>query len=128
MNFVTDTHSLVWYFTDDHRLSKKALKSFEGTILAGSIIIPTVVLAEIQFIARKGRVALGFTETLARIEAAENFEIVPLDLDVLKRAAQIEIDLEMHDKLIVATALFYGTGLITRDEKITKSKIVKTVW
>ena len=25
--YVTDTHSLVWYFTDDQRLSKKALKS-----------------------------------------------------------------------------------------------------
>ena len=25
MNYVTDTHSLVWYFTDDSRLGKKAL-------------------------------------------------------------------------------------------------------
>ena len=56
MNYVTDTHSLVWYFTDD------------------------------------------------------------------------EADLEMHDKLIVATAICYDAALITRDEQITKSKTVKTVW
>ena len=28
MDFVTDTHSLVWYLSDDQRLSNKALKSF----------------------------------------------------------------------------------------------------
>ncbi len=128
MNYVTDTHSLVWYFTDDSRLGKKALKSFEGTAGEGRIIVPAVVMAEILFISRKGRVALGFAETIARIEAMDNFEIAPLDLDVLRMASSIEADLEMHDKLIVATALCYDAALITRDDQITKSKTVKTVW
>ena len=128
MNFVPDTHSLVWYFTDDLRLSRRALKSFESTVKEGQIIVPTVVLAEIMFIAQKGRVNLGFTETIARIEAMDNFEIAPLDLEVLRMADSIEAPLEMHDKLIVATALCYDSILITRDEQITKSKTVKTVW
>jgi Uncharacterized protein conserved in bacteria len=128
MNFVTDTHSLVWYFTDDPRLSKKALKSFEGTAKDGQVIVPAVVLAEILFIAQKGRVAIDFRETVARIEALDNFEIAPLDLEVLRMADSIEAPLEMHDKLIVATALCYDSSLITRDEKITKSRAVKTVW
>jgi hypothetical protein len=44
-DYVTDTHSLVWYFTGSSRLSKKALKTFEKTVKEGSIIVPTVVLA-----------------------------------------------------------------------------------
>jgi len=128
VNYVTDTHSLVWYFTDDQRLSKKALKSFEGTIKEGQIIIPTVVLAEILFIAKKGRITLGFKATVAKIEAPANFEIAPLDLEVLKIAESIDALLEMHDKLIVATAIRYDACLITRDEQITKSKAVKTIW
>ena len=128
MNYVTDTHSLVWYFTDDQRLSKKALKSFEGTVKEGQIIVPTVVLAEILFIAKKGRIPLGFTATIAKIEALANFEIAPLDLDVLKIAESIDPPLEMHDKLIVATAIRYDARLITKDEQITKSKAVKTIW
>jgi len=40
LNYVTDTHSLVWYFTDDQHLSKKALKSFESTVKEGQIIVP----------------------------------------------------------------------------------------
>ncbi|RPJ13267.1 MAG: hypothetical protein EHM30_11885, partial [Desulfobacteraceae bacterium] len=69
MNYVTDTHSLVWYFTDDQRLSKKALKSFESTVKAGQVIVPTVVLAEVLFIAKKGRIPIGFMATVAKIEA-----------------------------------------------------------
>ena len=38
MKYVTDTHSLVWYFTGDSRLGKKALELFEGTIKEGAII------------------------------------------------------------------------------------------
>lgn len=29
MDYVTDTHSLVWYFTDDSRLSSNALNAFQ---------------------------------------------------------------------------------------------------
>ena len=128
MNYVTDTHSLVWYFTDDQHLSKKALKSFESTVKEGQIIVPTVVLAEILFIAKKGRTSLSFTATVNKIGALANFEIAPLDLDVLKIAESIDASLEMHDKLIVATAIRYDACLITRDEQITKSKAVKTIW
>ncbi|MEI7636668.1 MAG: hypothetical protein WCJ37_05135 [Syntrophus sp. (in: bacteria)] len=51
-----------------------------------------------------------------------------LDLDVLKMAESIDAPLEMHDKLIVATAIRYDACLITRDEQIIKSKAVKTIW
>ena len=128
MNYVTDTHSLVWYFTDDQRLGKRALKMFESTVKAGQIIVPTVVLAEILYIAKKDRIPLGFEETVARIEALANFEIASLDLDVLRIADTIDAPLEMHDRLIIATAIHYGAALITRDDQITKSKAVKTIW
>ena len=84
MNFVTDTHSLVWYFTADHRLGKKALNIFEQTVKEGSIIVPTIILAEIMFIAKRGRITLTFKETLKKLEDYENFNIVPLDIEILK--------------------------------------------
>jgi predicted nucleic acid-binding protein len=128
MNYVTDTHSLVWYFTDDQRLGKRAFKMFESTVKAGQIIVPTIVLAEILYITKKDRIPLGFEETIARIEALANFEIASLDLDVLRIADTIDAPLEMHDRLIIATAIHYGAALITRDDQITKSKAVKTIW
>ena len=128
MNFVTDTHSLVWYFTEDARLSKKAFDAFEGTIKSGTVIVPAVVLAEIMFIAKKGRVTLTFEETLKKIEGYENFDIAPLDAEILTIADKIEADLEMHDKVIVATALYYEAALITKDEFVSKSGVVSTIW
>jgi PIN domain nuclease of toxin-antitoxin system len=128
MDYVTDTHSLVWYFTDDARLSIKALKAFEQTTEEGIMIVPAIVLAEIMFIAKKGRITLTFEETLEKIEEYENFQIAPLDTDILKRAEKIEVVLEMHDKLIVATSVHYNATLITKDEKIAKSNACLVIW
>ena len=71
--YVTDTHSLVWYFTENPRLSKKALKAFEKTVKEGTIIIPTVVLAEIMHIAKKGRITMSFAETVKKIEDIRDY-------------------------------------------------------
>ena len=67
-------------------------------------------------------------ETIAKIEVLANFEIAALDIDILKIAESIDAPLEMHDKLIVATAICYDACLITRDEQITKSEVVKKIW
>ena len=128
MDYVTDTHSLVWYFTEDRRLSENALTTFEETIEVGSIIVSTIVLAEVMYICQKGRISLTFSETLARLEEYDNFEIVSLDIDTLRVANNISADLEMHDKLIVATALYLGIPLITKDEQIREADIVNIIW
>lgn len=128
MNYVTDTHSLVWYFTEDPRLSETVLNAFESTVDEGAIFIPAVVLAEIMFIAKKGRIAISFEETIKKIEENENFEVSSLNIDILKIADKIETDMEMHDRLIVATAKYLEAPLITKDENIRTSEIVSTVW
>ena len=128
MDYVTDTHSLVWYFTDDSRLSNKALQAFQSSEEKGIVFVPAVVLAEIMFIARKGRITLSFEDTLNRIEESENFEIVPLNAEILRTADKIEADMEMHDRLIVATALWHNASLITKDETLRELGIVSTIW
>ena len=128
MDYVTDTHSLVWFFTDDDKLSSAASQAFQASEKEGTIIVPAVVLAEIMFIARKGRITLSFEDTLKRIEESENFEIAPLNAEILKTADKIEADLEMHDRLIAATALHYDASLITKDETLTRSGVVSTIW
>ena len=128
MHYVTETHSLVWYFTDNPRLSKSALDAFEETTRNGLIIVPSIVLAEIIYIAKKGKITLTFEQTLKRLEEHENFEIAALDTDVLIIVDKIEADLEMHDKLIVGTALQFDAALITKDKPIREAGIVSTIW
>jgi len=104
------------------------LEAFEETIQDGMIVVPAVVLAEIMFIAKKGKITLTFEETLQRIEDYENFDVAPLDVEVLKIADQIERDMEMHDRLIVAPALYFNATLITKDRFIRDSGLCATIW
>jgi len=104
------------------------LEVFEKTIKEGAIINPTEVLAEIMYIAGKGKITLTFDETLQKIDSYENFIVAALDLEILKVAEKIKLNLEMHDKLIAATTLYYNASLITRDPLITKSGACTTIW
>lgn len=128
MNYVVDTHTIVWYFTDDKRLSKRALKILENSVRTGLIIIPSIVLAEIMYIAHKGKITISFEETLNKIEEYQNFYIVPLDVEILRIADKINKNLEMHDRLIVSTAIYYDATLITKDRKIRRLKLCKNIW
>lgn len=114
--YVTDTHSMVWYLLEDPRLSKKVLEIFEESANKSIIFIPTIVLAEMMFISEKGKVKISFKETLEEIENCEKFEIISLDLYIIRMASKLEYDLGMHDRLIVATALYLDTPLLTSDE------------
>ncbi len=128
MNYVVDTHAIIWYFTEDKRLTKRVYKIFENSLKKGLIIIPSIVLAEIMYIARKGKITITFEETLNRIEKYQNFFIAPLDVEILKIANKIKANIEMHDKLIIATAIYYGATLITKDRSIRELRLCKTVW
>lgn len=81
-----------------------------------------------MFIAKKGRITITFDETIRKIEENDNFDIVPLDTEILKEANKIELSMEMHDKLIIATALYFTATVITRDKEIKESGLCKTIW
>lgn len=49
-------------------------------------------------------------------------------MDILKIANKIDIELEMHDRLIVATTIYYEATLITKDKLIRESKITAVRW
>jgi len=51
-----------------------------------------------------------------------------MDAELLRVANNIEADMEMHDKLIVATALYFNATLITKDKLIRDSGICSTTW
>ena len=129
MNFVIDTHSIVWYFTSDQRLSEKALRVLEKSRNTNKIIIPSIVMAEILHISEKEKIKLNFDETLARINECDNFRICPLDINILIYSSHIQPKgFDLHDRIIIATALFHNAALITKDHAITESKLVEVVW
>jgi PIN domain nuclease of toxin-antitoxin system len=129
MPYVADTHALVWFFTNSPTLGQTALHLMrEADAGREVIIIPTIVLGELMSICQSGKAPLDFSTTLARLETGDNYQIVSLDLATIKLASNIQAELEMHDRFIVATAQLFNVPVLTKDQKITDSGIVNIVW
>lgn len=129
MGITIDTHSLIWYLDEalNSKLSQKALDNIVEAETTGIIYIPIVVLMEVLHLSEKGRVNLSFSKMLSVIKKSNNFEIIPFDIEILKIAETVK-NLEVHDRLIVATALFTKTSIVSKDHEIIKHKGVKAIW
>lgn len=129
MLYVVDTHSIIWFLTDDDRLGKKAKetleKADEGKVI---IIIPTIVLAELIFICEKKNASVKFKDVMDRIKESSNYIYYNLDMRIISEIVDFKQIPEMHDRIIAATAKLNKATLITKDGKIRDSKIVETVW
>ena len=129
MFFVTDTHSFLWYLTEDERLSKKANQTFNLAEIGKTVIfIPTIVFAESFHITKKKKVDLEFIKVIEKIRDGLNFTSYPLDMNVIIKLQNLEKLSELHDKIIVATTLILNAKLITKDKNIRDSKYVDTIW
>jgi len=129
---VTDTHALLWYLTDDPRLSEAALIRFaEAEAGEAFILIPSIVLVEAIYLFEKHRIPDELIdEILRRIDQVGSpYRLVPLDLPVILalRAIDREAIPDMPDRIIAATALAHRVPLISRDRKIQVSN-VSTIW
>jgi PIN domain nuclease of toxin-antitoxin system len=129
MNFVTDTHALLWWFTESPRLSPRAYEIFNkcetGEII---IFIPTIVIAEALSIFDKKRVLFDFKRLFKKIVESSNYVLVPLDVPILKRLIELKEIPELHDKIIVSTARYLSSPLITKDRTLQKISNLAIVW
>jgi PIN domain nuclease of toxin-antitoxin system len=98
--FVVDTHTLAWFVSRDQRLGAKAHKVLRDPNVR--LIIPAIVLAEIKYMAHRGRLTQTLDEVLRVIGSDPRCTIYPVDLSVINKAP---LGLDIHDSLIVGTAL-----------------------
>ena len=55
------------------------------------------------------------------IREEPEFDIIGLSPEIFNTIMQISNIPELHDRIIVATARFYGTGILTKDRIILQS-------
>lgn len=126
---VVDTHALLWFLTGDKRLGKKA---FQQLLAAESgkikLIIPVVVLIEMMVIVEKKRANIDWKIFLHKIMQFPKHQIYPIDTQVVVAAKEISEKLELHDRLIVATAKMNHAKLITVDPEIHRYGKIEIIW
>ena len=129
MIIVTDTHPLVWFLTADPHLSPHARSFYLD--LSNFVIIPSIIMLEIKYLYNRKRISISFEEAIEKIETAENALIHPLDILV---ATFAPVKLEIHDAIIVGTAIYLSkelgqsVSLVTKDKTISKSGLVPVIW
>ncbi len=129
MNFVTDTHALLWWFTNNPKISTAVSEIFEKCENGENIIfVPSIVIAEALSIFDKKRVSFDFKNLFKKINDSDNFRLIALDYPVLKKMVSLKDIPELHDKIIVATAKYLNLPIITKDETLQNFATVETIW
>lgn len=122
-----DTHPLIWYFTGQKTLTPKAKKILDGIFTEKlSCFIPSIVFLEAFHLSLKNKKFI-FPQFLRKLKLA-NIIIVPLDKVILSTCYRLSGKLNIHDRIICATAVVNGCLLITKDKEIGKFTSIKTVW
>lgn len=132
MDFVTDTHPLIWALFAQKRLSPRVRTIFErATQGENRIFIPTIVIAESIMVVERGRVKSTIVELLQTFRTMQDTNTLLFqDLDpemVIASHSLISIP-DIFDRLVVAEARQLGLPLITCDTVITAANVVTTVW
>ena len=132
MTLATDTHALVYHLTGrQKRLGRRARAIFDRVDRGlDTVLIPFTVLEEIMLLSEAGkiRLRLPFREFLLSLLQAENLDLGQNDALLLLEAAALTGIRDPYDRMIVAQARIAGVALMTGDEKITQSGLVRTVW
>lgn len=128
-NIVIDTHTLVWFLSNDEKLSKKAERTISNS--STILIIPTIVLVEARYLFEKHRIKISIEHILKVVEKDKRCRVFPLDIEVIE---YIPEGLNIHDGIIVGTALLFKdtidrqVAVATKDETIVNSNLVETIW
>lgn len=130
MLYVADTHVLIWYLLGSDRLPEALRAKVDELRQAGGrLLVPTIVLAEALYIAEKGRDVsdgddgvLDFDALYKTVVEDPGFDIVGFGRPILEEAIRTTDVPELHDRIITATARFYGAGILTKDREIPASE------
>ena len=130
---VVDTHVLVWWVSDEARLSRCAIEAINETLTSGSeIIVSSIVAWEISMLINKGRLVLSMDvgSWLDEVTQIDGVRFVPVDNEISIKSTLLpgSFHKDPADRMIVATARRLAVPLVTADEKIINYEHVKTIW
>jgi PIN domain nuclease of toxin-antitoxin system len=127
MNYLLDTHTLIWFLSGDENLSDKSKEVIENLENSNFISIASIWELAIKISLDKFKFEKGFKKFLELIDE-NGFEVIPISFEHAIRLARLEfIHRDPFDRLIVVQAMTDNLTVITKDENMTKYEI-KTLW
>lgn len=130
--YVTDTQCLLWYLTADRRLPR-AIPSVYDAMEDGhaQIFVPSMVLVETLFLFQRECVTEKIVSQLMELSEEQDATlcVLPMDMSVVRTVRDFgpAVVKELADRVIAATARAFDLPLLTVDEEIIRSGLVKVV-
>jgi PIN domain nuclease of toxin-antitoxin system len=125
-----DSHVLIWAVADSKRLSKAAASAIRRARRGDGLAASAITAYEVAWQVASGRIQGYGTVETAVLRFLEGVSLRPITPEIAALAAQFPADYprDPADRLIGATARMEGMTLVTRDERIRRSPLIKTVW
>lgn len=132
LNLLLDTNALLWMGGDSKRLSRRARQTIARSSAQGGLSIASITLWEIAQLVESGRLPVQGTTSdfLAELLAETGTSILEITPTIaeLSTAFGAEFPRDSADRIIAATARAHALPLVTADERIRRSPLVKTIW
>jgi len=125
-----DTHVLLWAVREPEKLSRSAASEIRRARRHGGLAVSAMTVWELAVLFARGKVrAPGGVEASVRL-VLEDVTVLPITPEVAALATQFpnEYPGDPSDRIIGATARAGGMMLLTRDERIRRSPLIRTVW
>ncbi|MFZ1132012.1 MAG: type II toxin-antitoxin system VapC family toxin [Terriglobales bacterium] len=125
-----DTHVVAWAADDPKRLSRDATSAIRRARRSAGLAVSAITLWELAQLVARGRVQVyGSVETSVRA-LIQDMTVIPITPEIAALATEFPDDYphDPVDRIIGATARAEGMTLVTRDERIWRSPLIRTVW
>ncbi len=125
-----DTHALFWALDNSKSLSRPAASAIRRARRQGGIAISAISIWELASLLARGRIRSYGTPESSLNLLLERVTVLPITPEIATLAAQFPRDFsgDPADRIIAGTARAEGLTLVTHDERIRRSPLIKTVW
>ena len=128
MQYIADTVTIIRHFASVGKIGKAAKSILQDADNGkNKILISIISMVEILYLSERNRIPLNLGEARRKLLRLDNYDIVDLDLDIVETARTVQ-GLELHDRLIVSTALSLNVPILTSDQVITDSGQIDVIW
>jgi PIN domain nuclease of toxin-antitoxin system len=128
---LVDTHIVLWLTSEPEKLSKRAKDAIDEARQNGEgIAVSAFTLLELTILYGLRRIQLAMSIESFLHELERRFVVLPINARTCARMLSFPADYpkDPADRVIGATALVEGVGLVTADREIRRTKVVKTIW
>jgi PIN domain nuclease of toxin-antitoxin system len=129
MEYLADTVAIVRHLRHHPALGRQAARILQDADQGvHKVYLSAIMLMEVLYLSEAERVPLPIHELITVVSRSLNYEVVPVDTDIILAAVGIDDVPELHDRIIVATGRYLGVPILTGDQVIAASRHAQVLW